>query len=131
MPFSDGLKKQIFDLVKKGEVDEVVRLVRDTNLDIANLLDEPKNFSQTPIFYAAIIPNHDTSLKMVQVLVEMGVNPLKEDLLKQNPLFYTSREGNLLLASFLIQKGVDVNSKDKYGQTAIYYSVREGLVKMT
>lgn len=42
---SDTLKKQIFDLVKKGEVDEVVRVVRETGIDIANLLEEPKNFS--------------------------------------------------------------------------------------
>ena len=45
----------------------------------------------------------------------MGVNPLKEDLLKQNPLFYTSREGNIDVATLLLQKGVDVNHKDKYG----------------
>lgn len=49
-----------------------------------------------------IIPNHETALKMVQVLIEMGVNPLKEDRLKQNPLFYCAREGNTAVATLLI-----------------------------
>ena len=128
---SDTLKKQIFEFVKKGEVDEVVRLVRETGIDIANLLEDAKNFNQTPVFFAAINPNHETALKMVQVLVEMGVNPLKEDLLKQNPLFYCAREGNMKVAQLLVQKGADVNHKDKYGQSAVYYSIREGLIQMT
>ena len=52
---SDAVKKQIFETIKKGEIDEVVKLIRETSVDIANLQDEPRNFSQTPIFYAAII----------------------------------------------------------------------------
>ena len=71
-----------------------MRLLRETGIEIGSLLDEPKNFSQTPIFYAAIIPNHDTALKMCHFLIEMGVNPIKEDILKQSPLFYSVREGN-------------------------------------
>lgn len=78
----DSLKKQIFDLVKKGDVSEVVRLVSETGIDIANLLEDAKNFLQTPVFFAAINPDHDTALKMVEVLVGYGVNPIKEDLLK-------------------------------------------------
>ena len=59
-----------------------MRLVRETGIEIGSLLDEPKNFSQTPMFFASIIANHDVALKMCNVLIEMGVNPIKEDLLK-------------------------------------------------
>ena len=45
MPMTDQLKKQAFDLIKKGEVDEIVRLVRETGMDMANLLEEPNNYS--------------------------------------------------------------------------------------
>jgi len=39
------LHKALFDLIKRGDVQEVIRIVRESNLDIANLQDEPKNFS--------------------------------------------------------------------------------------
>jgi len=38
------LHKTIFEKVKRGEVDEVVRLVRESGIDASKLLDEPKNF---------------------------------------------------------------------------------------
>lgn len=82
------------------------------------------------MFYASIISNHDLALKMSQVLIEMGVNPLKEDSIKQNPLFYATREGNLGVIALLLEKGGDINKQDKYGQTPIYYCVREGKIKV-
>lgn len=64
---------------------------------------------------------------MMQVLVQMGVDPKKEDSLKQTPLFYVAREGNNLAIQFLCaEQKVDVDKPDKYGQTALYYAVREG-----
>jgi len=128
---NESLKKQVFDLVKKGEVDELIRLVRETGIELCNLIEDQKNFFQTPMFFATIIPNHDVAFKMCQVLIEMGVNPLKEDYLKQSPLFYASREGNIPVMKMLIDKGEDVNRRDKYDQTPIYYSVREGQVQVT
>jgi len=53
---------------------------------------------------------------MVKVLVEMGVDPLKEDALKQTPIFYAAREGNEAVINYLISRGVeDLNKQDKYG----------------
>ena len=52
---------------------------------------------------------------MCHILIEMGVNPIKEDLLKQSPLFYAVREGNTQVVKLLIDKGADLNRKDKYG----------------
>lgn len=64
---------------------------------------------------------------MIKVLVDMGVDPKKEDALKQTPLFYLAREGNNLAIKYLCEVHLlDVNKPDKYGQTAIYYAMREG-----
>ena len=74
------------------------------------VLDEPKNFSQTPIFHACIIPDKDLAFKMIKVLIELGMDPIKEDSLKQTPIFYASREGNTEAIDFLCnQCGDSVN----------------------
>jgi len=35
----------LFEKVKRGEIDEVVRLVREQNIDLKHVVDEAKNFS--------------------------------------------------------------------------------------
>ena len=37
--------KQLFEKIKKGDVEEVVSMVREYGIDIATLVDEGKNFS--------------------------------------------------------------------------------------
>lgn len=123
------LHKNLFEKVKRGDVDEVVRIVRESGIDVSQVIDEPKNFSQTLAFTACIIRDQELALKMVKVLIELGVDPQKEDTLKQKPIFYAAREGNIALINFLISLGSeDLNRQDKYGQTAVYYAVREGHV---
>ena len=39
------LHRTIFDKVKKGEVDEIIRMVRTHNIDVTTVIDEAKNFS--------------------------------------------------------------------------------------
>ena len=83
---------------------------------------------------ASVLPQlrgQELALKMLKVLVELGVDPHKEDTLKQTPIFYAAREGNSALVDYFISLGrEDLNRQDKYGQTAIYYAVREGHIKM-
>jgi ankyrin repeat protein len=108
--------KVIFDKVERGEVDEVIRLVRESAIDIKLLISEPKNFSQTPVFHACVNTDHETAFKMIKVLIELGIDPLKEDLLKQTPLFYAARQGNSRILDYLCnQCGDSVNRQDKYG----------------
>ena len=116
--------------MRKNQVDEVVRLIRDSAIDVAVLLDEPKNFSQTPIFAASVIPDGpEAAFKMIKVLTELGVDPTREDTLKQTPLFYLCREGNAPAIDFLLARGDNVSRQDRYGQTPIYYAVREGHIR--
>ena len=110
------LHRALFEKVKRGEVDGVTQLVQESNIDIANLVDEPKNFSQTPIFSACIIPDKELALRMIKMLVNFGVDPKREDSLKQTPLFYIAREGNTQAIQYLCgEHHVDVNKPDKYG----------------
>jgi len=105
-------------------------MVRESNIDVASVIDEAKNFSQSLIFTACVIKDTEISLKMIKVLVELGVDPKKEDTLKQTALFYASREGLTDAISYLCTTGgVEVNRQDKYGQTPVYYAVREGNIK--
>ena len=39
------LHRSLFEKVKRGEIDEVVRLVREHNIDLKHVVDEAKNFS--------------------------------------------------------------------------------------
>ena len=87
------IHKQIFDKVKKGEVDEVIRIIRESNIDVTQIQDEAKNFNQSPMFAASVISDKEVAFKMIKVLIDLGISPLKEDSLKQTPLFYAAREG--------------------------------------
>ena len=69
------LHKNLFEKVKRGDVDEVVRIVRESGIDVSQVIDEPKNFSQTLAFTACIIRDQELALKMVKVLIELGVDP--------------------------------------------------------
>ena len=88
------LHKTLFDKVKKGDIEDVRRLVNETGIDLRSVLDEPKNFSQTLIFSACVVPDHAKAIKMIKMLTEMGADGAKEDSLKQSPIFYACREGN-------------------------------------
>lgn len=52
------LHRAVFERVKKCEVADVAKFITDTGIDIANLVDEVKNFTQTPIFSASILQPH-------------------------------------------------------------------------
>ena len=77
-------------------------MVRESGIDITQVIDESARFSQTLVFSACIIRDAELSLKMIKVLVEMGVDCQKEDSLKQVPLFYAAREGHLNVLSYLV-----------------------------
>ena len=104
-------------------------MVKEFNIDVTQVVDEAKNFAQTLIFTACVVRDPETSLKMIKMLVSLGVDPQKEDSLKQTSLFYASREGLTNVIDYLCTEGGNqVNRQDKYGQTPVYYAVREGRI---
>ena len=104
-------------------------MIQESNIDPKQLIDEPKNFSQNPIFSACIVSDHLLGFRMTKALTELGCDPLFNDALKQTPLFYAARDGNTQIINYIVNEmHEDVNKQDKYGQTCIYYAVREGHV---
>ena len=52
-----------------------------------------------------MIRDPEQSLKMIKMLRTLGVDPTKEDTLKQSPLFYASREGLTEVIDYLCTEG--------------------------
>ena len=80
--FPNAVQKVLFEKVKRGEIDQVKLMVEQQKIDLKTIQDEQKNFCQTPIFSACIVPNHDLAYQMIVLLVELGCDPCKEDSLK-------------------------------------------------
>jgi len=59
------------------------------------------------MFSACIVPDKAVAFNMVQLLVRLGVDPAKEDILKQTPIFYACREGNNDVIQYLVDVGKD------------------------
>jgi len=57
-------------------------MIRESNIDVKQLIDEPKNFSQNPIFSACIVADHSLGFRMTKALTELGCDPLFNDALK-------------------------------------------------
>ena len=82
---------------------EFQTIAKDSNIDVASIMDEQQNFCQTLAFSACIVPDKDTAFIMLKALVkDFGFDPMKEDTLKQTPLFYAAREGKANIISFLM-----------------------------
>ena len=118
--------RKFLDLVKDGNIDQVLQEHRVHNYDVGSLLDEA-NYKQTPMFSTSLIRNDGEAVRMARVLRELGVKPDQPDTLNQTALYYASREGKLQLIDFLVKEGnCKVNHVDTYGQSPMFYAAREG-----
>lgn len=86
--------RKFLDLVKDGNIDQVLQEHRVHNYDIGSLLDEA-NYKQTPMFSTSLTKNDGIAVKMARILRELGVKPDQPDTLNQTALYYGSREGKL------------------------------------
>jgi hypothetical protein len=93
--------KRFLDLVKEGNIDQVVQEHKTHGYDMAQLLDEA-NYKQTPMFSTALIRSDDQAVRMARVLREMGVRTDQPDNLNHTALYYSAREGKLNLIDFLV-----------------------------
>lgn len=93
--------KRFLDLVKEGNIDQVVQEHKTQGYDMTQLLDEA-NYKQTPMFSTALIRSDDQAVRMARVLREMGVRTDQPDNLNQTALYYSAREGKLNLIDFLV-----------------------------
>lgn len=99
-------------------------------IDVKHLINDA-SFDQTPLFEASACKDQDKALRLCNFFMEQGVACTTQDSLKQLPIFYAVREGNLGLIETFVGKGAPINHVDTYGQTPIFYSIREGNISAT
>jgi ankyrin repeat protein len=117
------------DALKTGDSQRFNFELQRQNVHPQDVLDADQ-FNQTLLFTAAQIRDEDIAIEMCTQLIKQGVDPLQKDSLKQTPLYYCAREGNLKLAKFFIDQGLFVTDVDTYGQDPIYYAVNMGQLEI-
>jgi hypothetical protein len=66
--------RHFLDLVKDGNIDQIVQERQVRGYDIGSLLDEV-NYKQTPMFSTSLVRSDDLALRTARVLRELGVKP--------------------------------------------------------
>ena len=64
--------KQFLELVKEGNIDQIIQEQRVRGYDIGSLLDEA-NYKQTPMFSASLVKSDDQAVRTARVLKDLGV----------------------------------------------------------
>ena len=96
-------------------------MIKSTEI-IKIFLDKLDNVNAAPVLNGAI---EASSLELVQLLIERGVDPNFGNEEIQNPLIYAIDQGRHSIALFLINSGkVDINFKNNEGNTALIEAVR-------
>jgi ankyrin repeat protein len=90
------------------------------------------------LFHASKIQNEDTSLQVINMLLEKGANPYQKEENRQTILFYLAKEGkqhiNLgkakIIDKLLQTYKYDLNDPDKYNQNPLYWAAKFGRLKV-
>jgi hypothetical protein len=75
-----NLLKNFFEIIKKGDIDQVLAERNKLGIDLANLVDEA-NYKQNCIFYSTVIKDENAAIEMAKIFAEMGVRPSQVDTL--------------------------------------------------
>lgn len=102
--------------VKRGEVKEVKRLIREEGADV-----NFKYQGQALLHFAAQIGN----IEIVKELLN-GTRVDVTDRSEETPLLIAASCGHIETAVFLIDKGADVNRKNRNGDTVLNIAVQKG-----
>lgn len=119
----------ILDAIKKGDLDtvrgECEKLGNGNASLVLPYLHDQKNY-HNPIFYSTLIKEEATCVRMVEYLINNGVDAASVDSLNQTALYYACREGKLNLIEVLVKQGCSVHHTDSNVQTPLFYACREG-----
>jgi ankyrin repeat protein len=121
---STKINSNFFDIIKNGDLNEIVSAIAKYKLDLPLLADE--TYRDTPLFYVSEIPDANISFNILKYFVENGVKPEYTDVNGQTALFHFFREGKLECSKYLIEKGCNINHTDRMQQTPLFYAAREG-----
>lgn len=119
------ITKDFFELIKKGDLDQVILEREKLALDLTQLVDE-NNQRQNVMFSASQVKDDEMALRLVRYFHELGVSCNQPDSLNQTALYFASREGLNNTIEYFVQNGCNVNHVDNYGQNPFFYCVREG-----
>ena len=111
-----GADPQLTKAVKLGQYD-ILRELLQAGTD-PNLIST----SEFPLLYAAF-KGHK---RVVQLLLQRGANPRKQDKYGTTPLHYAARYGHKPVVKQLIDGGAELNSTDIWGRTPLYRAVKGG-----
>ena len=111
-----GADPQLTKAAKLGQYD-ILRELLQAGTD-PNLIST----SEFPLLYAAF-KGHK---RVVQLLLQRGANPRKQDKYGTTPLHYAARYGHKPVVKQLIDGGAELNSTDIWGRTPLYRAVKGG-----
>jgi ankyrin repeat protein len=114
-----GLNEELFEAVKKGDMEEVRELLENGADVNAKSID-----GSTPLHYAA----HHGHVDVARLLIENGadVNAKSND--GSTPLHDAAHHGQVDAARLLIENGADVNAKSNYDSTPLHWAAWGGHV---
>lgn len=108
----------LFYSIRKDDVEEV-ELLLDKGIDV----EAEDNVGWPPMVRAA----ENGRLRIVEILLERGANPLKGTIGDRLPLHFAAEGGHSSVVKLLLrQPTVDPNKKDYTGQTALFKAANNG-----
>lgn len=107
--------KIMIEAVRSGDLNRFNIERSNYHVELRDIISDPASFSQNLLFAATAIPDEDAALRIIEILIESGVDLQQKDSLKQTPLYYCARDGKSKLVQFFVEQGLNVNEIDTYG----------------
>ncbi|KNC87483.1 hypothetical protein SARC_00417 [Sphaeroforma arctica JP610] len=101
---------------------ETVRALVECGAEVDVRAHITRQNKTTPLLMAAA----KGDLEMVQLLVELGANPVLRDKLKRGAVILAAKNGHAHVLSYLLRVGVDANARDTSDNTAAHYAAAYG-----
>jgi len=113
-----SLDEELFEAVKKGDIDRVRELLaKGANVNTNDRHKDSWIYDQTPLHVAA----HEGHKYVARLLLEHGAVVNARDKHGFTPLYYAVGGGHIDIVSILLEHGADVNARDKSGNTPLHY----------
>ena len=108
-------KDDIFDIARKGTVEEVMRTVKGN----ANAVNQINKEGITPLILACYKGNNEVAAYLVNIVQDLNASSEIG-----TALMACATKGNIAIARLLLEKKADPNIKDAYGNTALAFAVQ-------
>jgi ankyrin repeat protein len=122
--FCSANTNSLFDLIKKGSVEDCKKFIEKNEIDINKTFDKQGKF--TPLILSSIYDN----LEMCSFLIDIGADVNKSSELGITALMVAARNLHIDLCKFLIKKGANINQIDYEGDSAIFYVIKNPFLNM-